>query len=173
MPLNEKGIRAELTKLVARWSVKEGNERQEAQTFLIELFTAVAGRLSAAAASVEPAGAAGVAERVLAVPADVDVQDLAGIDGQISSRDRPEAARVGRTASGAAAPAHGDDPHAGHARRVRASGRKVSVVAAAPAGRTTPRQDAATAASSPRLSFDLRGEIPSTATTKTGIGRSG
>ena len=45
MPLNEEGIRAELTKLVARWSVKEGNERQEAQTFLIELFACYGQRL--------------------------------------------------------------------------------------------------------------------------------
>lgn len=38
MALTEEEIRANLTRFVARWSVKEGNERQEAQTYLIELF---------------------------------------------------------------------------------------------------------------------------------------
>lgn len=39
-------IRANLTRFVARWSVREGNERSEAQTFLTELFQCFGQRLS-------------------------------------------------------------------------------------------------------------------------------
>jgi hypothetical protein len=38
MPLTGEEIRADLTRFAARWSVRDGNERKEAQTFLTELF---------------------------------------------------------------------------------------------------------------------------------------
>lgn len=38
MPLSAEEIRANLTRFVARWSVRDGYERGEAQTFLTELF---------------------------------------------------------------------------------------------------------------------------------------
>jgi len=46
MPLTGEEIRASLTRLVARWSVRDGNERGEAQTFLTELFACYGQRLS-------------------------------------------------------------------------------------------------------------------------------
>ena len=46
MSLTGDEIRASLTKFVARWSVREGNERSEAQTFLTELFDCYGQRLS-------------------------------------------------------------------------------------------------------------------------------
>ena len=46
MPLTGEEIRADLTKFVARWSVREGNERSEAQTFLTELFACFGQRLT-------------------------------------------------------------------------------------------------------------------------------
>lgn len=46
MALTGDEIRASLTKFVARWSVREGNERGEAQTFLTELFECYGQRLS-------------------------------------------------------------------------------------------------------------------------------
>lgn len=46
MPLTSEEIRADLTRFVARWSVRDGNERKEAQTFLTELFACYGQRLS-------------------------------------------------------------------------------------------------------------------------------
>lgn len=46
MPLTGEEIRASLTRFVARWSVREGYERGEAQTFLTELFACYGQRLS-------------------------------------------------------------------------------------------------------------------------------
>jgi hypothetical protein len=46
MPLTGEEIRADLTRFVARWSVREGYERGEAQTFLTELFACYGQRLS-------------------------------------------------------------------------------------------------------------------------------
>ncbi|MGI9020100.1 MAG: DNA methyltransferase [Solirubrobacterales bacterium] len=46
MPPTGEEIRANLTRFVARWSVREGNERSEAQTFLTELFECFGQRLS-------------------------------------------------------------------------------------------------------------------------------
>jgi N-6 DNA Methylase len=46
MPLTAEEIRADLTRFVARWSVREGYERGEAQTFLTELFACYGQRLS-------------------------------------------------------------------------------------------------------------------------------
>lgn len=46
MALTGEQIRASLNGLVARWSVREGNERSEAQTFLTELFECYGQRLS-------------------------------------------------------------------------------------------------------------------------------
>ncbi len=46
MPLTGEEIRANLTRFVARWSVREGYERGEAQTFLTELFDCYGQRLS-------------------------------------------------------------------------------------------------------------------------------
>lgn len=46
MALTGEEIRANLTRFVARWSVREGNERSEAQTFLTELFECYGQRLS-------------------------------------------------------------------------------------------------------------------------------
>ena len=46
MSLTGEEIRANLTRLVARWSVREGYERGEAQTFLTELFACYGTRLS-------------------------------------------------------------------------------------------------------------------------------
>jgi hypothetical protein len=46
MPLTAEQIRADLTRFVARWSVREGYERGEAQTFLTELFACYGRRLS-------------------------------------------------------------------------------------------------------------------------------
>ncbi len=46
MPLTGEEIRASLTRFVARWSVREGNERSEAQTFLTELFECFGQRLT-------------------------------------------------------------------------------------------------------------------------------
>lgn len=46
MPLTGEEIRANLTRLVARWSVRDGSERREAQTFLTELFACYGQRLS-------------------------------------------------------------------------------------------------------------------------------
>lgn len=46
MPLTGEEIRANLTRFVARWSVRDGNERGEAQTFLTELFDCYGKRLS-------------------------------------------------------------------------------------------------------------------------------
>lgn len=50
MPLTAEEIRADLTRFVARWSVREGYERGEAQTFLTELFACYGQRLSDVAA---------------------------------------------------------------------------------------------------------------------------
>jgi MmeI, DNA-methyltransferase domain/MmeI, N-terminal domain/MmeI, target recognition domain/MmeI, helicase spacer domain len=46
MPLSGEEIRANLTRFVARWSVRDGYERGEAQTFLTELFDCYGKRLS-------------------------------------------------------------------------------------------------------------------------------
>jgi restriction-modification enzyme MmeI-like protein len=46
MPLTGEEIRANLTRFVARWSVRDGYERGEAQTFLTELFDCYGQRLS-------------------------------------------------------------------------------------------------------------------------------
>ena len=46
MPLTGEEIRANLTRFVARWSVRDGYERGEAQTFLTELFDCYGKRLS-------------------------------------------------------------------------------------------------------------------------------
>jgi hypothetical protein len=46
MPLVGEEIRASLTRFVARWSVRDGYERGEAQTFLTELFACYGKRLS-------------------------------------------------------------------------------------------------------------------------------
>ncbi len=46
MPLTGEEIRANLTRFVARWSVRDGYERGEAQTFLTELFECYGQRLS-------------------------------------------------------------------------------------------------------------------------------
>lgn len=46
MAITHEEIRANLTRFVARWSVREGNERKEAQTFLTELFACYGQRLS-------------------------------------------------------------------------------------------------------------------------------
>jgi hypothetical protein len=46
MPLSGEEIRANLTRFVARWSVRDGYERGEAQTFLTELFDCYGQRLS-------------------------------------------------------------------------------------------------------------------------------
>jgi MmeI, N-terminal domain len=46
MPLTGEEIRANLTRFVARWSVRDGYERGEAQTFLTELFACYGRRLS-------------------------------------------------------------------------------------------------------------------------------
>ena len=46
MPLTGEEIRASLTRFVARWSVREGNERSEAQTYLTELFACFGQRLT-------------------------------------------------------------------------------------------------------------------------------
>jgi MmeI, N-terminal domain/MmeI, helicase spacer domain len=46
MPLIAEEIRADLTRFVARWSVRDGYERGEAQTFLTELFACYGQRLS-------------------------------------------------------------------------------------------------------------------------------
>ncbi len=46
MPLTGEEIRANLTRFVARWSVRDGYERGEAQTFLTELFACYGQRLS-------------------------------------------------------------------------------------------------------------------------------
>ena len=46
MSLTGEEIRANLTRFVARWSVREGNERGEAQTFLTELFECFDQRLT-------------------------------------------------------------------------------------------------------------------------------
>jgi hypothetical protein len=46
MPLTGEEIRANLTRFVARWSVRDGYERGEAQTFLTELFDCYGRRLS-------------------------------------------------------------------------------------------------------------------------------
>ncbi len=46
MPITGEEIRANLTRFVARWSVRDGYERGEAQTFLTELFDCYGKRLS-------------------------------------------------------------------------------------------------------------------------------
>ncbi len=46
MPLTGEEIRANLTRFVAHWSVRDGYERGEAQTFLTELFACYGKRLS-------------------------------------------------------------------------------------------------------------------------------
>jgi len=46
MPLSGEEIRANLTRFVAHWSVRDGYERGEAQTFLTELFACYGQRLS-------------------------------------------------------------------------------------------------------------------------------
>lgn len=46
MSLTGEEIRANLTRFVARWSVREGNERSEAQTFLTDLFKCIGQRLT-------------------------------------------------------------------------------------------------------------------------------
>ncbi|HZK16278.1 MAG TPA: DNA methyltransferase [Solirubrobacterales bacterium] len=46
MPISGEEIRANLTRFVARWSVRDGYERGEAQTFLTELFDCYGQRLS-------------------------------------------------------------------------------------------------------------------------------
>ncbi len=46
MPPTGEEIRANLTRFVARWSVRDGYERGEAQTFLTELFACYGQRLS-------------------------------------------------------------------------------------------------------------------------------
>jgi hypothetical protein len=46
MPLTGEEIRANLTRFVARWSVRDGYEKGEAQTFLTELFACYGQRLS-------------------------------------------------------------------------------------------------------------------------------
>jgi hypothetical protein len=46
MPISGEEIRASLTRFVARWSVRDGYERGEAQTFLTELFDCYGKRLS-------------------------------------------------------------------------------------------------------------------------------
>jgi hypothetical protein len=46
MPLTGEEISAILTRFVARWSVRDGYERGEAQTFLTELFDCYGQRLS-------------------------------------------------------------------------------------------------------------------------------
>src|SRR3954447_4558914 len=46
MPLTGEEIRASLTRFVAHWSVRDGYERGEAQTFLTELFACYGQRLS-------------------------------------------------------------------------------------------------------------------------------
>jgi hypothetical protein len=46
MPISGEEVRANLTRFVARWSVRDGYERGEAQTFLTELFDCYGQRLS-------------------------------------------------------------------------------------------------------------------------------
>ena len=46
MPLTGEEIRANLTRFVAHWSIRDGYERGEAQTFLTELFACYGKRLS-------------------------------------------------------------------------------------------------------------------------------
>lgn len=46
MAITHEEIRENLTRFVARWSVREGNERKEAQTYLTELFACYGQRLS-------------------------------------------------------------------------------------------------------------------------------
>ncbi|HET6571457.1 MAG TPA: hypothetical protein VFG58_08225 [Solirubrobacterales bacterium] len=45
MPLTGEEIRTNLTRFVAHWSVRDGYERGEAQTFLTELFACYGKRL--------------------------------------------------------------------------------------------------------------------------------
>lgn len=51
MPLTGEEIRANLTRFVAHWSIRDGYERGEAQTFLTELFACYGKRLSDVARS--------------------------------------------------------------------------------------------------------------------------